>query len=139
MKLTVKRQIFTPISTGGELFIDSAHECYTLEPPVKTDGSKPRAIPERTYKVTIRHSPRFGRDMIHVENVPDFEGILIHVLNFPHETEGCLGVGQSRGNNLIRKSRPAYEPVFAKVQDALRKGESVSITYETEHPSSNEE
>jgi hypothetical protein len=31
------------------MLLDGAHECWTLEPPMKTDGSKPRAIDAGTY------------------------------------------------------------------------------------------
>lgn len=129
MKLIVKRFQKSAISTKGELWIDDQPYCYTLEPPVREDGEKPRAIPLGTYGVTIRTSPRFKRLMPHVEDVPGFEGILIHVGNYAHDTEGCLLVGENSlpgFPDFIGESRKVFDPLFRKLLEAE---EPITISY----------
>lgn len=104
----------------GQLLLDDAHECYTLEPP--------NPIPEGTYDLTVRWSPRFNRLMPHVENVPGHAGILIHWGNFPRDTEDCLLVGSILANNFVGHSVEEFNRLFQKIVDALASGPQV-ITY----------
>ena len=129
--LVVRRSILSPRSTIGELLVGSEHVCFTLEPPVKPAGAlKPYAIPSGTYDVTVRWSPRFDRLMPHVENVPGFEGILIHTGNKPEDTEGCLLVGKQRGPqpDWLGASHIAFDPLFERIREAKEWGD-VCITY----------
>lgn len=129
MNLEVQRKTFTDKSIIGELFLNGAHEAYTLEPP-KHDF-KPCAIPVGTYDVTLRYSPKHGRIIPHVENVPGFSEIEIHIGNFPKDTEGCLLVGQSLGPvpDEILGSGAEFQPLFDKLQTANAEGEPITITY----------
>lgn len=116
MKTTVYRDLYSSLSVQGELLLDDAHFCFTLEPPVKHDGSKPRCIPAGTYPLTIRWSSKFGRHVPHVENVPGFVAIEQHVGNFPRDTDGCTLVGLVRGPepNFIGQSLKAWTDLMAK-------------------------
>lgn len=116
MKITVRRDLYSALSTQGELLLDDQHFCFTLEPPVKTDGSKPRAIPEGTYPLTIRWSTEFGKHVPHVENVPGFTAIEQHIGNFPKDTKACTLVGLVRGPdpNFIGNSLKAWTALMAK-------------------------
>ena len=121
MKLLLNRTAFTDHSTIGELLIDGVKNCVTLEPPFKTDGTKPRAIPCGTYPVRIARSNRFKRLIPHVLNVPGFEGVLIHVGNFHGDTEACILVGLRVDPNhpdMIDSSKVAFERLFVKLRDA---------------------
>jgi Steigviridae/Suoliviridae L,D-carboxypeptidase/transpeptidase len=124
----VRRRWPTSLSVEGELWHDSEFECYTLEPPYKTDDSKPRAIPVGTYDLDIRLSPHFGRLMPHVENVPGFTDIMIHYGNYPQDTEGCTIVGAIRGSDFVGHSRDEFNALFLRIQDALAAGPQ-TITY----------
>jgi Family of unknown function (DUF5675) len=130
MNLLVTRKHSTPHSVCGELSINGTFFCYTLEPPKRAE--KPHCIPAGTYDVTLRLSSRFGRIMPHVENVPGFEGILIHWGNYPRDTEGCLLVGEKYGEvqDFIGESQVAFHALFSKLHDALEAGEQVYITYQ---------
>jgi hypothetical protein len=128
MNFLVRRRWTDPQSVTGELLLDGKFECYTLEPPKKTDGSKPRAIPAGTYRLTIRFSPRFARLMPHVEDVPDFEGVLIHWGNFPRDTEGCTLVGSIHENDFVGHSRDEFEKLFKVILEACNAGPQ-QITY----------
>lgn len=133
MKLLVTRKTFSTFSTIGELTADGL-KLFTLEPPKRAE--KPRAIPEGTYDVSIRWSPKHGRPIPHVENVPGFEEIEIHIGNFPGDTEGCLLVGRTVGPNpdFIGASRPAFDELFRKLTEAKEHGEAITITYQEEAP-----
>jgi len=116
MKIAVGRDIYSTLSVQGQLYLDDAHECFTLEPSVKTDGTKPRAIPNGTFPLTIRWSWKFKRHVPHVENVPGFDAIEQHIGNFPEDTDACTLVGQVRGPqpNFIGRSLVAFTQLMQK-------------------------
>lgn len=106
MNLLVTRTTFTPLSTISEVTLGD-HLYYGLEPPKRDD--KPYCIPLGTYDVTIRWSEKHKRLVPHVENVPGFSEIEIHIGNFPRDTEGCLLVGLSSTPDAIFKSKMAFD------------------------------
>lgn len=119
MKITVRRDLYSSLSSQGELLLDDQHFCYTLEPPVKLDGPKPRAIPVGTYPLTIRWSDEFKKHVPHVEDVPGFTAIEQHIGNFPRDTKACTLVGLTRGPepNFIGGSLKAWTGLMAKYMD----------------------
>jgi hypothetical protein len=119
MKIQVVRDLYSSLSTQGELLLDGQRFCFTLEPPVKLDASKPRAIPEGTYPLTIRWSAEFGKHVPHVENVPGFAAIEQHYGNFPKDTLGCTLVGLSRGPqpNFIGQSVIAWTHLMSRYME----------------------
>lgn len=120
----VKRSYFTDVSTIGKLSIDGRFFCYTLEDKLAT------AIPQGKYPVEITYSPRFGKDMPLIEDVPGFTGIRIHTGNTADDTEGCLLVGTSTGTDRLYGSRDAYQMLYNRIDGALRRGEDVTIKFE---------
>lgn len=120
---TTDKSTISVISAGGE------NIAVGLEPPIKHDDSKPRAIPAGTYDLDIRTSQRFGRLMPHVENVPGFEGILLHWGNMPKDTEGCLLIGEERGpsGDFVTNSREAFGRLFDML--IANPGEKHTICY----------
>ena len=129
MKLLVNRTDFTSLSTEGELSVDGQPFGFTLEPPRKFAGTKPRAIPPGTYDVTIRFSPKHNRLLPHVENVPGFDDIEIHIGNWPKDTLACLIVGQKKGHDFVSGSKLEFDALFHKMTEAKEKGEPITITY----------
>lgn len=117
MKITIKRLHKTDRSTIGELYIDGKFECYTLE-DVERDVKIPSetAIPKGTYEVKITYSNRFKRLLPVLLNVPGFTGVRVHSGNTNHDTEGCVLVGMTKGNDLVSKSRLAFDRLFKKMQ-----------------------
>jgi hypothetical protein len=126
VKLFVTRLTKTNASVSGELKLGGQHFAYTLEPAEASETIKPRAIPLGTYEVTLRHSPRFKRIMPHIENVPGFEGVLIHWGNYPKDTVACLLVGYERMPNFVGQSQKAFDELFLKLSDST---EPITITY----------
>jgi hypothetical protein len=130
MQLKLERKWFTERSSIGELFLDDQWECYTLEDPVQPVGVKisgDTAIPEGTYTVIINWSNRFKRLLPLLVGVPGFEGIRIHVGNVPEDTEGCILVGQARGDDIIYRSARAFGALFEKLYEAFPR-ERIEIT-----------
>jgi len=129
MKLLVNRTDFTSLSTEGELLVDGQPFGFSLEPPRKFDNTKPRAIPPGTYNVTIRFSPKHNRLLPHVENVPGFDDIEIHIGNWPKDTLGCLIVGQKKDHDFVGGSKVEFDALFQKMTEAKEKSEPITITY----------
>lgn len=93
MELLVERKWCKPDYTIGRLYIDGEFFSNTLEDRVVDvnkngvfDGNEKKvyaesAIPYGRYQVIYNWSPKFGRNMPRLLNVPHFEGILIHCLH----------------------------------------------------------
>lgn len=136
MKLTLNRSPSDQACTIGQLLVDDVETCFTLEDVVREVPGQPvaswkvfgeTAIPRGTYAVIIDHSQHFGRDLPHILNVPGFEGVRIHPGNTAEDTSGCILVGVDRLTDSIGRSRMAFDALFPKIQQALARGELVSI------------
>lgn len=137
MELVLRRHTSFMDATIGELFLNGAFECFTLEDTIREVPNKPvsewkiaskTAIPTGTYKVIIDFSNRFQRKMLHILNVEGFDGIRIHAGNTSFDTEGCILVGKFAASTTISVSRSALAQLQDKVQKALDAGENVNIT-----------
>lgn len=125
MELNLKRLHRTEHTTIGELSINGIFECFTLEDKEREVKIKSEtAIPKGTYNVVINMSNRFKKEMPLLQNVPGFEGIRIHSGNTNHDTEGCILVGKTRGEESIGGSRAA----FANLMTKLKMAQKISIT-----------
>lgn len=127
MKLTLKRGKSSAVSTIGELFVDGKFECYILEDVVREKPGVPvsewkikgkTAIPVGVYGVALTMSPKYGRIMPLLVNVPGYEGIRIHSGNVAEDTEGCLLTGQTKGVDCVGGSRAAFQVLFDKLKNA---------------------
>ncbi|OAI12198.1 MULTISPECIES: DUF5675 family protein [Methylomonas] len=119
MELNLTRVEFTDESTIGELSINGAFECYTLEDkvrPVKVKGMT--AIPAGSYEIIINFSERFKKPLPLLLNVPNFDGVRIHPGNSAKDTEGCILVGKSKSADFVGSSRAAFETLFEKLKRA---------------------
>lgn len=137
MNLTLRRQPSGVDSTIGELSIDGAVECFTLEDVVREVPGKPvsewkvpkeTAIPSGTYNVIINESARFKRPLPLLVNVPGFSGVRIHPGNTSEDTEGCILVGSQVNGDAIIESRKAFDALFEKLKDAFESWQTVHIT-----------
>jgi len=129
----VVREKYSNISTIGDMYIDGKWYFTTLEDPDRQrqpDGTitpwsakikipDETAIPYGTYRLIINHSDKYKRTMPLVLNVPDFNGIRIHILNWARESKGCIGVGKTKGKDMIGRSATAFKEFFDLLYDAL--------------------
>ena len=150
MKLEVLRISSESDSSSGLVF-DITDErkflCYSLEDEYRNDKVMHETrVPAGTYKILLRkvggfnakYTKKYGdfhKGMLHVQDVPGFEYILIHTGNTDEHTSGCLIVGDSQENNqlmkngFIGKSVQAYKRIYTPIATALENGEEVTITY----------
>jgi len=150
MKLEVLRISSESDSSSGLVF-DITDErkflCYSLEDEYRNDKViHETRVPAGTYQIQLRkvggfnarYAKKYGnfhKGMLHVQDVPGFEYILIHTGNTDEHTSGCLIVGDSQENNqllkngFIGKSVQAYKRIYTPIATALENGEEVTITY----------
>ena len=150
MKLKVLRYSSQKDSTNGLLF-DATNEmkflCYTLEDEHREEKVMAETrIPAGVYSIKLRkeggfhgrYTKKYGdmhKGMLHVQDVPNFKWILIHTGNTDEHTAGCLIVGDSQENNLLKKdgfigrSTQAYKRIYPPIAKAIENGEEVIIEY----------
>lgn len=106
--------------TLGKLYINKEFFCSTIEDKYR-DLSKEKkvygktCIPFGTYKVIINMSPKYGRLMPRLLDVPHFDGILIHYGNTEQDSAGCILVGKRSGQKVIN-SRDTFNRLFARLE-----------------------
>lgn len=136
VNLTLYRRPSQGDCTIGELEIDGAFECYTLEDRIREEAGRPvaewkvkgeTAIPAGRYRVTITFSQRFQRELPLLNAVPGFEGVRIHPGNTAADTEGCILVGTQVARDAVLNSRQAFAHLFDKIDAALELGDEVFI------------
>jgi len=150
MKLQVLRFNSKSDSTNGLLF-DVTNEieflCYTLEDERREKKVMAETrIPAGVYNILLRkegghhnkYTKKYGsmhKGMLWLQDVPNFQWILIHTGNTDEHTAGCLILGDSQENNtlvkngFIGKSTQAYKRVYPPIAAALESGEEVIIEY----------
>ena len=152
MKLDVVRTQFGADATNSLLFIDGVFECYGLEDEIRdVKVYAESAIPLGEYEIKFRtvggfhtrtksrYDSKYGEGwhlgMLELQDVPNFEFILVHSGNTDESTAGCYLVGNTQQDldvskdGFIGSSRVAYEKMYPKVRDALVAGEKVTIKY----------
>lgn len=114
--LTILREKPANGAVKGEMYINGAFVCFTLE-----NASK--AIPEGLYKVENSQSPKFKRELplIYNEEVKASRGIRIHAGNSVADSSGCVLVGMGRIGSKITESKSAEAMVtmLCRNQDQL--------------------
>jgi hypothetical protein len=109
MKLSLKRIAKKPNYTVGKLYIDGEYFCDTLEDQdrglsvemplaeiTKAKVMHKTAIPTGTYPVVVTNSPSKKRLLPRLQNVPAFDGILIHRGNTENDSSGCILLGENK-------------------------------------------
>lgn len=133
MILRVERRFKGETYTIGTLYVNGDRFCDTLEDRVcnlaggeaKVPGET--AIPEGRYKVIVNRSPKFGRDLPRLLDVPQFEGVLIHRGNTAEDSAGCILVGENKVKGRVINSTPYEEKLVALCKAALAEGETIEI------------
>ncbi len=109
MRIHLERFAYTPSGVLGRLRIGDT-TLYTVERPWK--GNKPfeSCIPQGHYRCNPYSSVKYP-NTFEVADVPERSKILFHVANFPHEVQGCVGLGISlMGDKVaVSQSRKAVE------------------------------
>lgn len=133
MELRVERRFKGKTYTIGTMYVNGERFCDTLEDRVRDLGGGERkvpgetAIPEGRYKVIVNRSPKFGRDLPRLLDVPMFEGVLIHRGNTAEDSAGCILVGENKEKGKVINSTPYEEKLVALCKAALDIGETIEI------------
>lgn len=137
MELLVRRRFFFVKFTAGDLSVDGAWFCRTMEDRLRDPGVKvpgETCIPVGRYRVVLSMSARFGSIMPMLVDVPGFLGIRIHWANTAVDVRGCIGVGMAQDADLekgrIGQSRVTFERLMAVLIAAEARGEEIWITVE---------
>lgn len=150
MELTLQRVYLGSEYTIGRLYADGERLCDTLEPTdrllyrhtplsdiaaAKALGTT--AIPAGTYPLTLRQvSPRFGGRsqyafcqgrLPRLQDVPGYEGVLIHIGNYPEDTAGCILVGENLVKGQLLRSTQTFRALYARLLAAEGAGETLSL------------
>ena len=118
VNLLIIRDTFTKEITIGNLFINGESFCDTLENPYINNERNISCIPEGKYKVRLRLARESAtRDYLHllVQDVPNRDWILVHIGNYPSQTQGCILVGNGREHNAVNNSRLAMALVIKEI------------------------
>ena len=128
MNLLLKRLFLGEAYTIGTLYIDGVRFCDTLEDAVRDEKIKHRtAIPYGTYSVIVNRSPKFGRDLPRLLDVPNFDGILIHRGNTAEDTSGCILVGENIVKGKVQNSTKYEVELVNRCKVRLTRGEDITI------------
>jgi len=125
MELKLKRFYTSPVDTLGTLFIGLKFSAFTIEDTfheIKIPGET--RIPAGRYQIRLTYSPKFGKNMLEVCDVPNYTGIRIHPGNTNEDTEGCILPGNvcrfhNDGESRIEESTLAYNRIFPVIVKAL--------------------
>ena len=135
MELILKRTRFRDTITTGQLYVDGAYFCFTLEDKVREIPGEPvqkwkvqneTAIPQGLYTVGLEDSPHFGPETLTIFKVPGFTGIRIHAGNTQADTDGCIIVGYKiRDDGVIIPG--TTKPAVSDLKQVVRKAENCTI------------
>lgn len=136
VEFLVKRDTFTEKRTLGRMYVDGEYICDTLEDRdrrLETAGQSAKvyaktAIPRGTYKMTYYLWQKYNNYYPWIQNVPYFQGILIHGGSMEDHTSGCILVGKRTPNDMLTGSAAAMSKIRKIFTD--NKGAEFRITVE---------
>lgn len=98
------------------------------------------AIPTGRYKVVMNvQSPKFSKYkqyefcegyLPRLVDVPGYEGVLIHIGNYPKDTDGCILVGKNTVKGAVMNSTETFKQLYDILKEADEAGEEIYITIE---------
>ena len=151
MLILIQRKYKKGTYTIGNLAIDGVWFCNTLEDAdrglkksmtlqqireIKVYGET--AIPAGEYNIRMDVvSPKYkavawykslcGGKMPRLENVPGFDGILIHPGNTALDTYGCILVGLNTVRGKVTNSRQTFSDLYCRMEAAYKRGEKITV------------
>lgn len=132
MKLLLERAAPQAGYTDGQLWVDNAWFCYTIEDEdraLEAGGEKvygKTCIPRGIYEVQLTESVRFKKMLPLLLNVPGFSGVRIHSGNTAADTDGCVLLGTVRAApGEVRNSRLACGRLMILLERAIAQGDKI--------------
>lgn len=140
MTIRLRRLYPRPGYTIGRLYVNGVGFCDTLEDRVRDlnkDGDlndegegkvyAQTAIPYGTYQVILSQSPKFGRLLPELLDVPHFKHIRIHAGNYAKDSAGCILVGENKVKGGLVNSRVFETMITQAIMNAIERDETVKI------------
>lgn len=140
MTIRLRRLYPRPDYTIGRLYVNGVGFCDTLEDRVRDlnkDGDlndegegkvyAQTAIPYGTYQVILSQSPKFGRLLPELLDVPHFKHIRIHAGNYAKDSAGCILVGENKVKGGLVNSRVYETMITQAIMNAIERDETVKI------------
>ncbi len=122
----LKRTETGPEGTFGVLIVDDL-AFHALELPDHDNARYISCIPAGLYKVEWTYSPKYGRMMYQVQNVPHRSGIRMHSANWAGEKSlglrsqllGCIALGLRKGTIYGQKAVAASRSAIKQFEDHM--------------------
>ena len=145
MEIRVKRIALKETYTIGRLYVDREYICDTIEDKVRDIKiQNETAIPYGRYKVAMNYkSPKYSNFdkykwakeydgyLPRLIDVPEFDGILIHVGNTSLDTSGCILVGENKEKGKVINSVATFNCLMKDyLLKAKEKNENIWIVIE---------
>jgi len=122
----LERFAYAPDGTFGRLKLPNGEQFFTVERPWLSNKAYKSCIPDGVYVMEKRRSPVVERtsggdylDGWEITDVPGRTFIMIHPGNWPHNFEGCIGVGLKYmvldGKNAVSQSRAAFAQIMGSL------------------------
>ncbi|MGE8536523.1 hypothetical protein KYG33_05965 [Chryseobacterium sp. D764] len=115
-EIVIERKLSSAACTLGYLIADKKVICHTLELPWENNTKNISCIPPGSYNGILRYDKNDGW-RIQLENVPDRDGVQIHMGNYTKQIKGCVLVGMETDikSCTVGNSKLAY----SKLKDAF--------------------
>lgn len=126
LELDLYREWDTAKSVCGELWLNNMFWLFTLE-PARVNPVNPGhpCIPAARYQLKLTMAPHLRYVCPEVLDVPGRTAIRWHIANRPEDVKGCVGLGETHGEDWVGNSRGA----FNRLMSVLRNYESIWCTY----------
>lgn len=131
----LKRDLLRPERTLGRILANDTeflgYTCEDADRHLENGGTKiygETAIPRGRYKLTVDFSVRFQKPMLHILDVPQFEGVRIHGGNTEHDTLGCPLLGRTRTAEGVMNCKEVVDKLIARVKAEEAEGKNCWIT-----------
>jgi Family of unknown function (DUF5675) len=124
-----QRMTETNQSTTGNFSIPGTNiSGYILEPagPSTTQSGLDRRVPAGTYNIIKNVGTKYGLRLYN-DQVPQSRAILMHIGNYPGDTEGCLLPGSSIGTNFVGGSGPVINQIMNHFNQVGFNGATITI------------
>lgn len=126
-QIVIRRKHSFAESIIGELYINGAFLCYTLELAWLWNAKNKSCVPPGEYRAHLRfdHKDKWRIELL---NVPgNRQNVQIHIGNYPKDVLGCVLVGTSFAADKVLDSTRAYE----KLKTAYREHAApISVKFE---------
>ncbi len=151
LELTLHRKWKKDKYSIGNLYVDGKFFCNTLEDKdrnlfqgmsendiMKRKVYGETAIPYGRYRITLKvQSPKYSKKKQYEKcngylprllNVPCWEGVLLHIGNYPADTAGCILVGKNEVKGAVVNSTTYFWKLYDILKKADEEGKEIWIT-----------